>query len=404
MTADELERAIDDDPDDDDRRLVYADWLQQHGDPRGELGTVQHALDDDRTPALELRESELIAEVLGPLGPIAASCKHRDYATNGLDIEWRLGFLDSFRVTYWSGLDDVAGTERENWPELQALMPDEDDRFDTRNLLRLVARHPAARFLRRLRTGDTTDDYPPLYDISHAGGPTLLDTLVEVAIPTLRVLELGAMDCRGGETEVSWIGLGDVRKVLRAYPRLREVKLTGACAHHDGLVLDLGEIDLPELRWFELRTTDLGSAQLASILAAKWPIETLVLWFGSNDRGCEVLPEHLEPLLERPPPTLRHLALKNAQWIDDLIDPLAASPLLAQLESLDLSMGCLTNDGARELRDHEPAFRHLHRLVLDRSLLDEAGIAAVQGLCREVSADDQRERYEDDDRYVAVHE
>ena len=28
-------------PDDDGRRLVYADWLQEHGDPRGELIVLQ---------------------------------------------------------------------------------------------------------------------------------------------------------------------------------------------------------------------------------------------------------------------------------------------------------------------------------------------------------------------------
>src|SRR5688500_18514450 len=38
-----LEEAIAQDPDDEEAYLVYADWLAERGDPRGELIAVQHA-------------------------------------------------------------------------------------------------------------------------------------------------------------------------------------------------------------------------------------------------------------------------------------------------------------------------------------------------------------------------
>ena len=48
------------DPDDDAPRAVYADWLTERGDPRGELITVQLA--KKQTPALKARADALLAK------------------------------------------------------------------------------------------------------------------------------------------------------------------------------------------------------------------------------------------------------------------------------------------------------------------------------------------------------
>src|SRR4051812_38202157 len=67
---------IKDHPEDDTRRLIFADWLEEHGDPRGELIRVQCELarlgeDDPRTDDLCRREQALLkrheAAWLGPL-------------------------------------------------------------------------------------------------------------------------------------------------------------------------------------------------------------------------------------------------------------------------------------------------------------------------------------------------
>jgi uncharacterized protein (TIGR02996 family) len=68
MSADGLWRAILDDPDDDAPRLVYADWLDEHGDAdRAEFIRTQIALaagdvSGKRRRTLEAREGELLAE------------------------------------------------------------------------------------------------------------------------------------------------------------------------------------------------------------------------------------------------------------------------------------------------------------------------------------------------------
>jgi uncharacterized protein (TIGR02996 family) len=72
--------AILDDPDDEGLRLIFADWLEEQGQPRGEFIRTQCTLaglpaDDRRRRALEARERQLLArhrdEWLGPLRSLA---------------------------------------------------------------------------------------------------------------------------------------------------------------------------------------------------------------------------------------------------------------------------------------------------------------------------------------------
>jgi uncharacterized protein (TIGR02996 family) len=65
-TADAFTQAIIESPEDDVPRLVYADWLEEHGDPRGEFLRAQCLLArlneaDPRWPGLKRREAELLA-------------------------------------------------------------------------------------------------------------------------------------------------------------------------------------------------------------------------------------------------------------------------------------------------------------------------------------------------------
>src|SRR4051812_25999781 len=68
--------AIADAPDDDDLRLIFADWLDERDDARGEYIRVQLDLarlpeDDPSRPGLERREKELLAKHLPRwLGPL----------------------------------------------------------------------------------------------------------------------------------------------------------------------------------------------------------------------------------------------------------------------------------------------------------------------------------------------
>ncbi len=87
-----LEAAIARAPEDPGGYLVYADWLQQRGEPRGELIVVQRALASaPRDPALRAREAALFADhgerLLGPLAPLDAA-----------RIGWYCGFVRSLEL------------------------------------------------------------------------------------------------------------------------------------------------------------------------------------------------------------------------------------------------------------------------------------------------------------------
>ena len=100
MSHDPFLRAIAAAPDDDLPRLVYADWLDEHGDPdRAEFIRAQCELarlpdDDPRRPGLEDREHDLLAEYEPAW--LAGGGRFREW-------EFRRGFVD--RVTGgWSSL------------------------------------------------------------------------------------------------------------------------------------------------------------------------------------------------------------------------------------------------------------------------------------------------------------
>jgi uncharacterized protein (TIGR02996 family) len=108
-------------PDDDAPRLVYADWLTEHGDPRGEFIAVQVARARRDTPELEAREKEL-REAHGKTW-------HAPF--DGMRIQWRRGFVESVSVhqedvgKLEAALDDacVRDLELRSWSEPARVVP-----------------------------------------------------------------------------------------------------------------------------------------------------------------------------------------------------------------------------------------------------------------------------------------
>ena len=89
----DLLAAVYENPDDDGPRLVYADWLLEHGDPRGELITLQYRRHrgEALSPAEEKRENALLAKHTATwLGPIyKVLFKNRTVFRRGfIEIGW----------------------------------------------------------------------------------------------------------------------------------------------------------------------------------------------------------------------------------------------------------------------------------------------------------------------------
>lgn len=99
----ELLRAIIEAPDDDAPRLVYADWLQSQGDPRGEFIQLQCQLaaapDDERRRAIKIAENKLFAaHGQAWLAPLRAALPSvHELSTNKFEL-WR-GFVEEAQIT-----------------------------------------------------------------------------------------------------------------------------------------------------------------------------------------------------------------------------------------------------------------------------------------------------------------
>jgi uncharacterized protein (TIGR02996 family) len=325
--------AIRDDPPDDTPRLVYADWLEENGDPeRAEFIRLQCELarmdpDDPGRPALEQRERALLAaheaEWLGPLHPHLLEWSFergfvgrlRFGSVGGLAAsEGLLGRSPGARVACWAPRQEVAYLARS--PALArvgTLTLETPTDPGLAGHLEEVIRSPHALGLRGLAlTGRA---------IHNAFAELLADT---PTLASLRSLRLGG-------TAVSTKGL--TRLLLgRHWTALRELWLSGD---------RLGEGDLPRLtasrhagRWVGLGwfARAVSGADLASLAACP------------NLRSLEVGPL-TGPVGRFPsPPSLTELSLPERAELP-LLRSLAGWDRLASLRKLDLD---LAPDGSRE--------------------------------------------------------
>jgi len=344
-------------PDDLALYQVYADWLSDRGDPRGEL--IALSLAAERDPAdgeikarLALLHEKHDREWLPGLEP----------RPEGMSLAWRRGFVDEVML----GDDEAA----------------EVDLAELYRQLRTATRdNPLAR-IRKLTLGAFGND---------DGEPTWDDVTDEIASlgspPTLRELRYD----RGGYWDISWTYLNNLPKL---YPQLAALETLYIELGH----MELGTIVLPALRDFEVYTGGFSAANMTSIMHATWPaLERLVLRFGdSEDYGATCELGDVEPLLATSMPKLRDLGLANAGFANELVPVVAASPLVRQLRTLDLSMGVLDDTGAQALIEHAAKLAHLEKIDVSKSYIGaDAAKALVEalpkvGLAGQKSADDYR--------------
>lgn len=176
----DLERAIRADPYDATAYLVYADWLQGHGDPRGEL-IVQMVNGVDPLPHLKKHKKALYGSLVNRIVP----------AWDKAPMIWRFGFIHRVEL------------EREE--KYRPISP----------VLATVLAHPSGALLVEASLG--SED---LADIRNS-----LDMLVRAA-PPLRALEI-----------YSGSAIGDLTPVLTAFRELHTlvVKVRARNGHPDSM-------------------------------------------------------------------------------------------------------------------------------------------------------------------------
>lgn len=312
MELRELEEIVAQDPDAIDPFLVYADHLQEEGDPRGELVALdlmrlEDPHDPERVRAIGRHLDLYQRELLGPLVDLGSCLK---------DVHWRLGFIK--RATLWH--PEGAGPE------------------DLARLAELLLESPSGRFIQELTI-------TPLLD----GDYTSVIGAIGLRIrPNLRSLTIGPT-LRGE----SWLDLGG------AY---------GALSNLRSLCLNVNEcrfgpLSLPSLENLELWAQILSEETARSIAAADWPKLTRL---SLATRGGT---RHLRQALAGEFPCLESLRVWSYFNLTDTASALAGSQVASRLVDLTFE-----NAGVAELAllaDGAHRFARLERLVVSSEDADD---------------------------------
>ncbi|CAM3795108.1 STM4015 family protein [Kibdelosporangium persicum] len=200
-----------------------------------------------------------------------------------------------------------------------------------------------------------------------AGSGTRSGTVIDLLLaekdrfPALTGLFLG--DIIGEENEISWIEQDDITPLLRTFPALTELAVRG------GNELELHPVRHENLQVLRIETGGMPSEAVAGVAQSDLPaLRELRLWLGVDEYGGDWRPEDLEPLLAGDRlPSLRVLGLQNSDRQDHVCELVAQSAIVRRLETLDLSMGILTDEGGQHLL----SLTHLRNLDLHHHFLSE---------------------------------
>ncbi|MEV0196226.1 STM4015 family protein [Nonomuraea sp. NPDC050691] len=218
-------------------------------------------------------------------------------------------------------------------------------------------------------------------------------------LPALEAIFLG--DILAEESEISWIEQDDITPLLDTYPRLRRLEVRG------GTGLRLGPVTHSALEVLRFETGGLPASVVRAVGESSFPaLRHLELWLGSENYSGDSRPTDWTGILDGSGlPALRHLGLQDSEIQDEVCAAVAAAPVVARLESLDLSMGVLTDTGAEALLSGQP-LTHLTSLDLSHNYLSEPMAerlrAALPGV--ELDLSDRQRARGNDWRYVAVSE
>ena len=174
--------------------------------------------------------------------------------------------------------------------------------------------------------------------------PPMLDKLIELkdTFSGLKHLFIGDMDSE--DCEMSWINQGDYTGFYKHFPALETFGIKGA----EGL--KLGKINLPNLKNLVIETGGINHSVIKDIIDSDLKnLRHLELWLGTEDYGCTVEIEHLEPILNGEFPALKYLGLKNYYKQDELAVKLQGAKVINGLHTLDMSMGTMKDTGAEAL-------------------------------------------------------
>jgi hypothetical protein len=208
-------------------------------------------------------------------------------------------------------------------------------------------------------------------------------------------------DMTSEDCEISWINQANYEEFFKAFPQLETFQVRG------GQDLEFGGFSLPNLKRLVIETGGLDKSVIESLVSASSSLTNLAhleIWLGEENYGATVSVDNLKVLLEKPFPNLKYLGLKNSDMQNEVVGLMKNHPILNQLETLDLSMGTLTNDGAKALLENESLLK-LKYLNCRHHFIEDEWVAKlkIKFASQNINLNDQ-ENVEDDWLYVEVGE
>ncbi len=332
----ELEALLREAPDDVERYLVYSDWLQERGDPLGELIALGVAADRGGADEQARFERHLRDHGDRFLGALAGRFPPE------VTLHWRFGVVHALEASW--------NVDANTWRQLLDL--------------RVCA------LLRRLKVSLRGNYGASLADV--------LSALVARAARSLRVLELEGFH-----------ELPLPEALLRR--QLAELALSGGVVMLpaglpgaiEKLRLRVSRVDLPEAaRRLELRALDTSlERELAALLPTLELPRLERLSLDLHRCSPRTLGEVLEQLKA---PALTHLELSGRPLDPATFSTLARLPLARQLSSLALTALELSDDAIRVLAAERARFEALTRLDVSGNELTREGLEAARQLVPEV--------------------
>jgi len=336
----ELEALIAEDPADLSRYLIYADWLQQQGDPRGELITVHHKLataPERELDALEHIEWKLMRDFGKELlGPLSRHTLIRSGANSIRALAWRCGFV---RAARWQSRDVMHANSLRTFldhPATQFLELLVTDSWNAMNVCQELRERAPATF-KTLSIATGWDGRAPLQVIAE-GLPTLKSLWVVGAVDVVRSSAITRFE-HLKDLEIGFLPPDGLDRLITGnvtFPALENVHLTLAgfdeIEGQDMTRVMTGMMKLfPTVKKMRLRRWNVGAGQdelAAAILAAAREVPNSLIEL-NLDLTLTRDPPELLPLLTALPRSLTvnipAAALGNAYLRGEITNKLGKS-------------------------------------------------------------------------------
>lgn len=202
----------------------------------------------------------------------------------------------------------------------------------------------------------------------------------------IKSLFVGDMDYE--ECEVSWIIQGNYSKLWAAMPQLEKLVIKGSTD------LELGDIQHERLQHLEIICGGLPSAVIQSVQKAKLPsLQTLLLYIGVEEYGFDGDITTIQDLLAQSDfPKLSYLGITDSEIQDEITEAALGCKYIDQIETLDLSMGSLTDKGGQMLLEQVLKHPNIKVLDLEYHYMSDEMMEKLEGLSGvKVNVDDEQE-------------